>query len=155
MLPTRCLIGTDAQPGLGFRLVKKESGSDGVDLVTGERVNVKSSNPEEPPQKCLEPASPEPNKDRECTPTSRVVCLLNATRISAGFEKIVRTSLKSPPEDSEFNLFTPGDLEEGVLMGEAASRAELGHGGGQPQPIPSPSEEGNCVGKSGACRFGQ
>ena len=70
---------TDAQPGLGFRLVKKESGSDGVDLVTGERVNVKSSNPEEPPQKCLEPVSPEPKEDKECTPTSGVVCLLNAT----------------------------------------------------------------------------
>ena len=63
---------TDAQPGLGFRLVKKESGSDGVDLVTGERVNVKSSNPEEPPQKCLEPVSPEPKEDKECTP--RCVC---------------------------------------------------------------------------------
>ena len=37
----------------------------------------------------------------------------------AGFEKIVRTSLKSPPEDSEFNLFTPGDLEEDVLMPES------------------------------------
>ena len=47
------------------------------------------------------------------------VCLLNATRILAGFEKIVRTSLKSPPEDSEFNLFTPGDLEEDVLMPES------------------------------------
>ena len=68
-----------------------------MDLVTGERVNVKSSNPEEPPQKCLEPASPEPKEDKECAPTSGVVCLLNATRIPAGFEKIVRTSLKSPP----------------------------------------------------------
>ena len=108
--PTRLLLGTDAQPLLGYLLVKKETEDCGVNLTTGETVCLKYKEAETVPEtvEAGEPQSGEEpevkglvadEEQYEVNPTRPgVVRLLNATRILAGYQKMVRAKVEGTLE---------------------------------------------------------
>ena len=128
--PTRLLLGTDAQPPLGYRLIKKETEHSGVDLTTGEAVQlnlpVVKATPEAVEPQTITGETEGPTIDREpqnihesIPPRPGVVRLLNAARIPAGYQKMVRAKVEGDVRE-KMSLFTPLPLENGLVMADSA-----------------------------------
>ena len=132
--PNRLLLGTDAQPPLGYVLIKKENNASGVDLATGKTVHLdyrESGDTSESPQ-TKEPTggeetrspdvipSEEPQDQSQPVPTGPgVVRLLNATRIPSGYKKMVRAKVEGNLRE-QLSLFTPVQLEDDLMMVDSA-----------------------------------
>ena len=128
--PTRLLLGTDAQPPLGYRLIKKETEHSGVDLTTGEAVQLNlpevKATPEAVEPQTITGETERPTIDREpqnihesMPPRPGVVRLLNAARIPAGYQKMVRAKVEGDVRE-KMSLFTPLPLENGLVMADSA-----------------------------------
>ena len=130
--PNRLLLGTDAQPLLGYILVKKETEDSGVNITTGETVQLSHKSVQTPQKSddAQEVASPErqlPGERREETkprdvPTTAppgVVRLLTATRIPSGYKKMVRAKVEGHVRES-MSLFTPAPREDDLMMADSA-----------------------------------
>ena len=134
--PNRLLLGTDAQPLLGYILIQKEADDCGVNLTTGGtvRLNPKPSLPlqpftdvpdeeDTPPQPSGEEAESEEAMPRDLPPqrpeVTGVVRLLTATRIPSGYKKMVRAKVEGPVME-KMSLFTPVPREDCLMLADGA-----------------------------------
>ena len=139
--PNRLLLGTDAQSSLGYMLIKKDAKDGGVGLTTGETVQLNSESIQghqksdtvqevskserRPPEAGCEGSKfedPAPGKqplDQSTTIPTGVVCLLNATRIPAGYKKMVRAKVEGHIHE-KMSLFTPTPQEDGLMIADSA-----------------------------------
>ena len=131
------------QPPLGYMLIKKEAKDSGVNLTTGETVQLnpesilkhlehqESGNSQEMSKsemrpseasceesKPEEPAPGEQSLDQSTTIPTGVVRLLNATRIPSGYRKVLRAKVERHIHE-QMSLFTPTPWEDGLMMADS------------------------------------
>jgi hypothetical protein len=115
--PNDLLIRTDVQPKLGFSLVMRAPAGEATDLLSGQRVTLeilKTSLPQTPASgpSIRGESSPLPTEDvvSRCEETKQPVGyevrLLQAVRVPAGHQKLVRASIGADAGEGPL-LFTP------------------------------------------------
>ena len=105
--PNDLLLGTDVQPQLGFSLGTKDTDGSITDLFTGERLP-----PTEPKQTVKELNGEQERYD------GREVRLLQAVKVPAGMQKVVRATVEDTPLKGPL-MFTPSELSPGLQMADS------------------------------------
>ena len=105
--PNDLLLGTDVQPQLGFSLGAKGADGSITDLFTGERL---------PPTE-LKQTVKELNGEQERY-DGREVRLLQAVKVPAGMQQVVRATLEDTPLKGPL-MFTPSELSPGLQMADS------------------------------------
>ena len=127
--PNNLLLGTDVQPRLGFCLVMKNADGEMVDLLRCREENLTGAAGLKPGELTTSPSDVVPNVTEEMQPTEAgeeihspregEVRLLQAVKIPAGYQKLVRGSVDRSVEAGSL-LFTPHAVEEPLRMADSA-----------------------------------
>ena len=121
--PNDLLLGTDVQPQLGFSLVTKDADGGTTDLFASERLTPSESKPtvrEESRESPHEPGVTQPVQKEVETRLldGKEVRLLQAVKIPAGMQKVVRATVGGTPLKGPL-MFTPSELSQGLQMADS------------------------------------
>ena len=130
--PNDLLVGTDVQPKLGFSLVTKDDDGGTTDLFTGQRSlsldsktsqlvsGNKSQEPNVDTSLVNKPAyiNPDLNKMDSGLPVEYELRLLQAVKIPAGMQKVVRATIGDVSLQGPL-MFTPSELSSGLQMADS------------------------------------